>query len=99
MVAYYHGQIWNAAELARALAVNESTVHRYRPNDGRVHGLAIAALVRESRQTPGQSTESLQRPASRVARRPQSTRLRTSPQSRCVVGRLRGQGSPQGVAT
>jgi len=25
MVAHYHGQIWNAAELARALAVNEST--------------------------------------------------------------------------
>jgi predicted AAA+ superfamily ATPase len=24
MVAHYHGQIWNAAELARALAVNES---------------------------------------------------------------------------
>ena len=29
MVAHYHGQIWNAAELARALAVNESTVRRY----------------------------------------------------------------------
>ncbi len=28
-VAHYHGQIWNAAELARALAVNESTVRRY----------------------------------------------------------------------
>jgi uncharacterized protein len=29
MVAHYHGQIWNAAELARGLAVNESTVRRY----------------------------------------------------------------------
>ena len=29
MLAHYHGQIWNAAELARALAVNGSTVRRY----------------------------------------------------------------------
>jgi uncharacterized protein len=29
MVAHYHGQIWNAADLARSLAVNESTVRRY----------------------------------------------------------------------
>jgi predicted AAA+ superfamily ATPase len=29
MVAHYHGQVWNSAELARALAVNESTVRRY----------------------------------------------------------------------
>jgi uncharacterized protein len=29
MVAHYHGQIWNSAELARALAVNEATVRRY----------------------------------------------------------------------
>jgi predicted AAA+ superfamily ATPase len=29
MMAHYHGQTWNAAELARALAVNESTVRRY----------------------------------------------------------------------
>jgi predicted AAA+ superfamily ATPase len=29
MVAHYHGQTWNAAELARALAVNEVTVRRY----------------------------------------------------------------------
>jgi uncharacterized protein len=29
MVAHYHGQIWNAAELARALNVNEATVRRY----------------------------------------------------------------------
>ncbi|MFH0793499.1 MAG: ATP-binding protein [bacterium] len=29
MIAHYHGQIWNAAELARALAINESTVRRY----------------------------------------------------------------------
>ncbi|MGD1032347.1 MAG: ATP-binding protein [Opitutaceae bacterium] len=29
MVAHYHGQTWNAAEFARALAVNESTVRRY----------------------------------------------------------------------
>jgi hypothetical protein len=29
MLAHYHGQIWNSAELARAMAVNESTVRRY----------------------------------------------------------------------
>lgn len=29
MMAHYHAQTWNAAELARALAVNESTVRRY----------------------------------------------------------------------
>jgi predicted AAA+ superfamily ATPase len=29
MVAHYHAQIWNAAELARALTVNEATVRRY----------------------------------------------------------------------
>jgi predicted AAA+ superfamily ATPase len=29
MVAHYHGQTWNSAELARALSVNESTVRRY----------------------------------------------------------------------
>ena len=29
MLAHYHGQTWNAAELARALAVSESTVRRY----------------------------------------------------------------------
>ena len=29
MVAHYHGQTWNSAELARALAINEATVRRY----------------------------------------------------------------------
>ena len=29
MLAHYHGQTWNAAELARALAVSESTVRRH----------------------------------------------------------------------
>ena len=29
MVAHYHGQIWNGAELARALAISETTVRRY----------------------------------------------------------------------
>lgn len=29
MLAHYHGQIWNAAELARSLGVSESTVRRY----------------------------------------------------------------------
>ena len=29
MLAHYHAQTWNAAELARALAVSESTVRRY----------------------------------------------------------------------
>ncbi len=29
MLAHFHGQLWNAAEPARALGVNESTVRRY----------------------------------------------------------------------
>lgn len=29
MLAHYHGQIWNAAEFARALSVSESTTRRY----------------------------------------------------------------------
>jgi len=29
MVAHYHGQVWNGAELARALAVSEKTVRSY----------------------------------------------------------------------
>jgi hypothetical protein len=29
MLAHYHGQIWNAAELARSMGVNESTARRY----------------------------------------------------------------------
>lgn len=29
MVSHYHGQIWNAADLARSLGVNESTTRRY----------------------------------------------------------------------
>ena len=29
MLAHYHGQTWNGAELARALAIGESTVRRY----------------------------------------------------------------------
>jgi predicted AAA+ superfamily ATPase len=29
MIAHYHAQIWNGAELARALALSESTVRRY----------------------------------------------------------------------
>src|SRR5450755_1136014 len=29
MVAHYHGQVWNASELARALSVSEPTVRRY----------------------------------------------------------------------
>lgn len=29
MLAHYHGQVWNAAEPARALGVSESTVRRY----------------------------------------------------------------------
>ncbi len=30
MIAHYHGQIWNGAELARAFGVGETTVKRYR---------------------------------------------------------------------
>jgi predicted AAA+ superfamily ATPase len=29
MLAHYHGQVWNAAEPARSLGVNESTTRRY----------------------------------------------------------------------
>ena len=29
LLAHYHGQVWNAAEAARALGVNESTTRRY----------------------------------------------------------------------
>lgn len=29
MLSHYHGQTWNAAELARSLGVNESTTRRY----------------------------------------------------------------------
>ncbi|MBC7227399.1 MAG: ATP-binding protein [Thermoflexales bacterium] len=29
MLAHYHGQVWNAAEMARALGVGESTARRY----------------------------------------------------------------------
>jgi len=29
MLAHYHGQIWNAAELARSMAIGETTVRRY----------------------------------------------------------------------
>jgi hypothetical protein len=29
MLAHYHGQVWNAAELARAFAIAETTVRRY----------------------------------------------------------------------
>jgi uncharacterized protein len=29
MVAHYHGQVWNVAELARAMAIGETTVRRY----------------------------------------------------------------------
>jgi len=29
MLAHYHGQVWNAAEAARSLGVNESTARRY----------------------------------------------------------------------
>ncbi len=29
ILAHYHGQVWNAAEAARALSVNESTTRRY----------------------------------------------------------------------
>ena len=29
MLAHYHGQVWNAAEPARSLGINESTIRRY----------------------------------------------------------------------
>lgn len=41
MLAHYHGQVWNAAEPARSLGVNESTVRRY------LDWLTQAYLVRQ----------------------------------------------------
>src|SRR5260370_13192892 len=41
MLAHYHAQTWNAAELARALAVNESTVRHY------LHLLTGVFMVRQ----------------------------------------------------
>jgi predicted AAA+ superfamily ATPase len=41
MLAHYHGQTWNGAELARALGVSESTVRRY------LDALTDALVVRQ----------------------------------------------------
>lgn len=41
MLAHYHGQTWNAAELARALSVSEPTVRRY------LDALTDALVVRQ----------------------------------------------------
>jgi hypothetical protein len=41
MLAHLHGQVWNAADLARSLGVNESTVRRY------LDWLTQAYLVRQ----------------------------------------------------
>jgi uncharacterized protein len=41
MVAHYHGQTWNGAELARALAISEPTVRRY------LDALTDALVVRQ----------------------------------------------------
>ena len=41
MLAHYHGQVWNAADPARSLGVNESTVRRY------LDWLTQAFLVRQ----------------------------------------------------
>ena len=41
MLAHFHGQVWNAAEPARSLGVNESTVRRY------LDWLTQAYLVRQ----------------------------------------------------
>ena len=41
MLAHYHGQTWNGAELSRALAVSESTVRRY------LDSLSDALVVRQ----------------------------------------------------
>lgn len=41
MVAHYHGQTWNGAELARAIGVSESTVRRY------LDALTDALVVRQ----------------------------------------------------
>ena len=41
MLAHYHGQVWNAAEPARALGVSESTTRRY------LHLLTDALMIRQ----------------------------------------------------
>lgn len=41
MLAHYHGQTWNGAELARALGVSEPTVRRY------LDALTDALVVRQ----------------------------------------------------
>lgn len=41
MIAHYHGQTWNGAELARAIGVSESTVRRY------LDALSDALVVRQ----------------------------------------------------
>jgi predicted AAA+ superfamily ATPase len=41
MLAHFHGQVWNAADPARSLGVNESTVRRY------LDHLTQAYLVRQ----------------------------------------------------
>ncbi|MBI4955287.1 MAG: ATP-binding protein [Myxococcales bacterium] len=43
MLAHYHGQIWNGAELARAFGISESTVRRY------LDALAGTFMVRQLR--------------------------------------------------
>ena len=60
MLAHYHGQVWNAAEPARSLGVNESTVRRYLDLLTQAYLIRQApALVRQSRQAPGQGAEDL----------------------------------------
>jgi DNA-binding IclR family transcriptional regulator len=46
MLAHYHGQIWNAAEPARAMGVSESTTRRY------LDLLSDALMVRQLQPCP-----------------------------------------------
>jgi predicted AAA+ superfamily ATPase len=102
MLAHYHGQIWNAAELARALAVNESTVRRY---------LDLMTGVFMVRQLPPwfENLGKRQVKAPKVYLRDSGccTLCSASPISETsnitprwgVLGRLRRGRSPQGAAT
>ncbi|MCU0253780.1 MAG: DUF4143 domain-containing protein [Acidobacteria bacterium] len=44
MLAHYHGQVWHGAELARAFAIAESAVRRWRKGTGSGRGGDVAQL-------------------------------------------------------
>jgi uncharacterized protein len=102
MVAHYHGQTWNGAELARALSVNESTVRRY------MDLMTGVFMVRQlppwfenlgERQVKAPKIlRTRQRSPPRALGCDQRARSRTSPQGRCLVERLRHRRSVEGTS-